>query len=230
MSRFPQIIALASSITDLGLAVSKALANKTSNFHFWRRNPPQPPAIPRNPPQPPATINSQTYPRWDILRHFTLGTLAFPPGQNRNKPASSAEKMSKISISVHGSPRKSTEVHRSARRRCRGSMRMAGLIGRNRTLPPAEQAPGLVAQVSKPAVSPTSKSAARVPSCGWRVGKPATQQTWKSALRGQCPVAPGLIWRSTNRKRPESARAGEISRGFRFWAGNWAGSLFELAQ
>jgi hypothetical protein len=36
-----------------------------------------------------------------------------------------------------------------------------------------------VAQVSKPAVSPTSKSAS--PLCRQRVWKPATRQTWKSA-------------------------------------------------
>ncbi|PYJ96812.1 MAG: hypothetical protein DME21_10440 [Verrucomicrobia bacterium] len=39
-----------------------------------------------------------------------------------------------------------------------------------------------VAQVSKPAVSPISKSAARVMSRGSRVWKPATQQTGKSAI------------------------------------------------
>ena len=69
---------------------------------------------PFNPTEPygtPATLNSQTYPRWDILSHFILGTFALHPGQNRNKPASSAEKMSQILISVHGSPPKSTQVH-----------------------------------------------------------------------------------------------------------------------
>ena len=40
----------------------------------------------------------------------------------------------------------------------------------------------LVAQVSKPAVSPISKSAARDLRCGQRAGKPAIQQTGKSAL------------------------------------------------
>jgi hypothetical protein len=40
-----------------------------------------------------------------------------------------------------------------------------------------------VAQVSKPAVSPISKSAWRAMSCGLRVWKPAIQQTWKSALQ-----------------------------------------------
>jgi len=40
-----------------------------------------------------------------------------------------------------------------------------------------------VAQVSKPAGSPISKSAARDLRCGQRAGKPATQQTWKSALQ-----------------------------------------------
>ena len=44
-------------------------------------------------------------------------------------------------------------------------------------------APGdAVAQVSKPAVSPTSKSAVRRSLDGLRIGKSATQQTWKSAL------------------------------------------------
>src|SRR5437660_1460001 len=49
-----------------------------------------------------------------------------------------------------------------------------------------------VAQVSKPAVSPISKSAARVMSCGSRVWKPAIQQTGKSALRALrlCALAP----------------------------------------
>lgn len=48
-----------------------------------------------------------------------------------------------------------------------------------------------VAQVSKPAVSPTSKSAGRARSCGLRVWKPTTQQTLKSALLrlGLCLVA-----------------------------------------
>jgi hypothetical protein len=41
----------------------------------------------------------------------------------------------------------------------------------------------LVAQVSKPAVSPTSKSAALKMLHQQRVWKPATQQTWKSAPR-----------------------------------------------
>ena len=40
-----------------------------------------------------------------------------------------------------------------------------------------------VAQVSKPAVSPISKSAVRATSCALRVWKPAIQQTWKSALQ-----------------------------------------------
>src|SRR5580700_6927141 len=40
-----------------------------------------------------------------------------------------------------------------------------------------------VAQVSKPAVSPISKSAARATLCAGRLWKPAIQQTWKSALR-----------------------------------------------
>ena len=43
---------------------------------------------------------------------------------------------------------------------------------------------GAVAQVSKPAVSPISKSAGRWTSCAGPVWKPAIQQTWKSALRG----------------------------------------------
>src|SRR6266480_7650338 len=46
-----------------------------------------------------------------------------------------------------------------------------------------------VAQVSKPAVSPISKSAARVMSRGWQVWKPATQQTGKSALQRSTPGA-----------------------------------------
>ena len=40
--------------------------------------------------------------------------------------------------------------------------------------------PYWVAQVSEPAVPPTSKSAPLL--CATRVWKPATQQTWKSAL------------------------------------------------
>jgi hypothetical protein len=55
-----------------------------------------------------------------------------------------------------------------------------------------------VAQVSKPAVSPISKSAWRVDSehvelaGGLRVWKPAIQQTWKSALQALrlCGFAP----------------------------------------
>ena len=47
-----------------------------------------------------------------------------------------------------------------------------------------QRTPALVAQVSKPAVSPTSKSAERPPSCHLRVWKPATQQTWKSCATG----------------------------------------------
>jgi hypothetical protein len=41
----------------------------------------------------------------------------------------------------------------------------------------------VVAQVSKPVVSPTSKSAERPQSCNLRVWKPATQQTCPSPLR-----------------------------------------------
>jgi hypothetical protein len=44
-----------------------------------------------------------------------------------------------------------------------------------------------VAQVSKPAVSPISKSAGRARSNDLRVWKPAIQQTWKSALRQKRP-------------------------------------------
>src|SRR5262249_53946121 len=40
-----------------------------------------------------------------------------------------------------------------------------------------------VAQVSKPAISPTSKSAAREMAERRRIWKSAIQQTWKSALR-----------------------------------------------
>ena len=46
-----------------------------------------------------------------------------------------------------------------------------------------------IAQVSKPAVLPTSKSAAQMESCGRRVWKPATQQTWKFAL-----LSTALLW------------------------------------
>jgi len=46
-----------------------------------------------------------------------------------------------------------------------------------------------VAQVSKPAVSPISKSAARDVAGGSRVWKPATQQTWKSALQAGAALA-----------------------------------------
>jgi hypothetical protein len=58
--------------------------------------------------------------------------------------------------------------------------------------------PAFVAQVSKPAVSPTSKSAERPQSCNLRVWKPATSperlrgtQTWKSVPLGLrlCRVA-----------------------------------------
>ena len=48
---------------------------------------------------------------------------------------------------------------------------------------------GTVAQVSKPAVSPISKSANRTTSCNPPISKPATQQTWKSALRFICALA-----------------------------------------
>jgi hypothetical protein len=44
--------------------------------------------------------------------------------------------------------------------------------------------PDFVAQVSKPAVSPISKSAELRKWWGWRVEKSAIQQTWKSALLG----------------------------------------------
>jgi hypothetical protein len=46
-----------------------------------------------------------------------------------------------------------------------------------------------VAQVSKPAVSPISKSAWGARSCGLRVWKPAIQQTWKSTRRRSAPGA-----------------------------------------
>jgi hypothetical protein len=58
-------------------------------------------------------------------------------------------------------------------------------LGRIRILPPNEQTSLLVAQVSKPAVSPTSKSARRWALHSLRVWKPAIRQTWKSALRGE---------------------------------------------
>jgi hypothetical protein len=57
----------------------------------------------------------------------------------------------------------------------------------------------VVAQVSKPAVSPISKSAERrnVARVGWadgtQVWKPATQQTWKSALQGLAIKYPILL-------------------------------------
>src|SRR6266480_1923854 len=54
-----------------------------------------------------------------------------------------------------------------------------------------------VAQVSKPAVSPISKSAARVMPRGSRVWKPATRQTGKSALQRSTPgAAPAPIFRT----------------------------------
>jgi hypothetical protein len=48
---------------------------------------------------------------------------------------------------------------------------------------PAHPGSTTVAQVSKPAVSPTSKSAGYESAYGLRVWKPATQQVWKPALR-----------------------------------------------
>src|SRR5258705_7488147 len=55
----------------------------------------------------------------------------------------------------------------------------------------------IVAQVSKPAVSPTSKSAGRAKCSGPQVWKPATQQTWKSALPGSAPgAAPAPFFRA----------------------------------
>src|SRR2546429_561663 len=54
-----------------------------------------------------------------------------------------------------------------------------------------------VAQVSKPAVSPISKSAARAMSRGPRVWKPAIRQTGKSALQRSTPgAAPAPIFRT----------------------------------
>jgi D-alanyl-D-alanine dipeptidase len=50
-----------------------------------------------------------------------------------------------------------------------------------------------VAQVSKPAVSPISKSARQVNADGQRVGKPATQQTWKSALRRSVKLCAAIM-------------------------------------
>jgi hypothetical protein len=67
-----------------------------------------------------------------------------------------------------------------ARRLCHS---IAGIVT-NREDFSRQRPPAGVAQVSKPAVSPTSKSAERPPSCHLRVWKPATQQTWKSALLG----------------------------------------------
>jgi len=62
-----------------------------------------------------------------------------------------------------------------------------------------------VAQVSKPAVSPTSKSATPREPSGRRVWKPAIQQVWKPALRyvldgGGIKMRPtGRTWRSSPR-------------------------------
>src|SRR6185436_12137557 len=61
------------------------------------------------------------------------------------------------------------------------SLSLSVKIGASRDDSPDAPGEG-VAQVSKPAVSPTSKSAARWSSDGLRIGKSATQQTWKSAL------------------------------------------------
>jgi hypothetical protein len=56
-----------------------------------------------------------------------------------------------------------------------------------------------VAQVSQPAVSPTSKSEGCWSAGGLRVWKPATQPIWKSALRWLCPAAPkqAHLWLNT---------------------------------
>jgi len=74
----------------------------------------------------------------------------------------------------------------------RGQAHSPGAFGGGRTLtpPPSGETCRLVAQVSKPAVSPTSKSAGCWKTHGPRVWKPATQQTWKSALRWLCQDAP----------------------------------------
>ncbi len=50
----------------------------------------------------------------------------------------------------------------------------------------------IVAQVSKPAVSPISKSAASESSRGVRVWKPAIQQTWKSSLRNNAALVAAI--------------------------------------
>ena len=56
-----------------------------------------------------------------------------------------------------------------------------------------------VAQVSKPAVSPISKSAGRTKFCSLPAWKPAIQQTWKSALlAGALLVAASAAAQSTN--------------------------------
>src|SRR5580658_2462201 len=57
-------------------------------------------------------------------------------------------------------------------------MRQSRTVGTPRCGVPSSLDIFRVAQVSKPAVPPTSKSATRLQVC-----KPATQQTWKSALR-----------------------------------------------
>jgi hypothetical protein len=93
---------------------------------------------------------------------------------------------------------------------------------RNLTLPPTDPMRRLVAQVSKPAVSPTfrlrgapkrrsgataAKSARRWKAPGLRVLKPAIQQTWKSALQDQAaPPAIAPQCAATTRNRASQRR------------------------
>jgi len=68
-----------------------------------------------------------------------------------------------------------------------------------------------VAQVSKPAVSPTSKSARHSLSCGAQVWKPAIQQTWKSALLGlRLPCAVLLLVAAGLAACSKSAKPGSV--------------------
>ena len=71
LSHISHVFPLTSALTTFGLATSKARTPKMSEFQFWRRNPPQPPAIPLNPPGNPPPLNAQTCPQWDILSHFS---------------------------------------------------------------------------------------------------------------------------------------------------------------
>ena len=71
-----------------------------------------------------------------------------------------------------------------------------------------------VAQVSKPAVSPTSKSAAPWRLDGLRIWKSATQQTWKSALLWLRPCR-AVVYRriaSFGTSIPRRARGGRVGK------------------